>query len=128
MITVSYSNSKLSFDNFDYMGGATSSYSSPVREKKRKREEKDPPNSIPAKIFVSCFEKKSKRKKVGKVLNHILSRRKVQTIFKGNSNLWLEEKAVIESHCSYSIMNSACQREILQNIEDENLEEVHNES
>ena len=110
------------------MGGATSSYSSPVREKKRKREEKDPPNSIPAKIFVSCFEKKSKRKKVGKVLNHILSRRKVQTIFKGNSNLWLEEKVVIESHCSYSIMNSACQREILQNIEDENLEEVHNES
>ena len=125
---MTYSYSKLSFDHFDYMGGATNFYPSPVRERKRKRDEKDPPNCIPAKIFAPCLEKQSKCKKVGKVLNHILSRRKVQTTFQGNFKLWLEEKVVIESHCHYSIINSACQKEIPQNLEDENPEEVHSES
>ena len=71
---MTYNYSKLSFDHFDYMGKAAIFNLSPVRERKRKREEKDTPNYIPAKMFASCLEKQSKLKKVGKVLSHILSR------------------------------------------------------
>ena len=110
------------------MGGATSFYPSPIRKRKRKREETDPPNFVPAKIFASCLEKQPKRKKVGKVLSHILSRGKVQKVFRGSSNLWLGEKVVIENHCNYSIMNSVCKKAIPQNMEKGNSEEVHCES
>ena len=126
---MTYNYSKLSFDHFDYMGGATSFYPSPVRERKRKREEKDPPNCIPAKKFSLCLKKQSKHKEVAKVLNHILSRGKVQTAFQcSNSNLWLVEKVVIENHCNCGILNSACKKAIPSNLAEGNPEEVHSES
>ena len=127
VITLTSKYSKLYFDHFDYMGAATSIYPIPFRERKRKQEEKDPPNCV-QKFFVSCLKKHSKRKEVGKVLNHILSRGKVQTTFQGNSNLWLEKKVVIENHCTYSITNSACEKVIPQNMEEGSTEEVHGES
>ena len=43
---MTYNYSKLSFDHFDYMGKAAIFNPSPVRERKRKREEKDTPNYI----------------------------------------------------------------------------------
>ena len=110
------------------MGGGTSFYPSPIRKRKRKREETDPPNCVPAKIFASCLEKQPKHKKVGKVLSHILSRGKVQKIFRGSSNLWLGEKVVIEINCINSITNSVCEKAIPQNMERGNSEQVHGES
>ena len=46
IITMTYSHLKLSFDHFYYMCGATSFYPRPVRERKRKREEKVLPKCI----------------------------------------------------------------------------------
>ena len=93
---MTYSYSKLSFDHFDYMDPSA------VGERKTRREEKKTPNCISAKVFASCSEKESRRKKVGKFLNHISSTGKMETTFQGISNLWLEERFVIENNCNYN--------------------------
>ena len=121
VITMTYNYSKLYFDYFDYTSGATSFYPSPVRERKRQREQKEQPSCIPAKIL--RLDKQSKRKKVGKVLNHFLLRRKVQSIFRCNFNLWSEEKVFIESHGNNNIMNQVYEKAILQNMQEPNSKE-----
>ena len=68
VITMTYSYSKLYFDNFDYMSGETRFYPSPVRVRKRQREQKEQPSCIPAKIL--RLDKQPKREMVGKVLSH----------------------------------------------------------
>ena len=111
---MTYNYSKLYFDYSDYTDGETSFYPSRVRERKRQREQREEPSCVPAKIL--RLDKQSKRKKVGKLLNHFLLRRKIQSIFRCNCNLWSEEQVFIESHGNNNVMNQGYEKAILQNM------------
>lgn len=69
-----------------------------LSEKEKENEKKNTYQTVYQQNFTSCLEKQSKCKEFGKVLNHILSRGKVQTTFQDYSNLWLEEKVVTENY------------------------------
>ena len=99
-----------------------------LSEKEKENEKKNTYQTVYQQNFTSCLEKQSKCKEFGKVLNHILSRGKVQTTFQDYSNLWLEEKVVIENHWNCSIMNSPCKNENSRKMGERNPEEVHSES
>ena len=118
---MTYNYSKLYFDYSDYTDGETSFYPSRVRERKRQREQREEPSCVPAKIL--RLDKQSKRKKVGKLLNHFLLRRKIQSIFRCNCNLWSEEQVFIESHGNNNVMNQGYEKAILQNMREPNSKE-----
>ena len=118
---MTYNYSKLYFDYSDYTDGETSFYPSRVRERKRQREQREEPSCVPAKIL--RLDKQSKRKKLGKLLNHFLLRRKIQSIFRCNCNLWSEEQVFIESHGNNNVMNQGYEKAILQNMREPNSKE-----
>ena len=118
---MTYNYSKLYFDYSDYTDGETSFYPSRARERKRQREQREEPSCVPAKIL--RLDKQSKRKKVGKLLNHFLLRRKIQSIFRCNCNLWSEEQVFIESHGNNNVMNQGYEKAILQKMGERNSKE-----
>ena len=118
---MTYNYSKLYFDYSNYTSGETSFYPSRVRERKREREQREQPSCVPAKI--SRLDKQPKSKKVGKLLNHFLLRRKVQSIFRCNCNLWSEEQVFIESHGNNNIMNQGYEKAIPENMREPNSKE-----